>query len=153
MEQPEVKAKMEELRTAQEQQRERDYAMVFKALDRRQGSLFRKMLGKKFDVQLAMAGMFRGPGQRNGPVLPPRRKMMLPRPILPNRQTAQDRFDLVFNFKAGHAQTAKPTRASRPGRTTTFQQHSELSARQSHPPCGGETGVLARAAAQMTFPA
>ena len=60
MEQPEVKAKMEELRTAQEQQRERDYAMVFKALDRRQGSLFRKMLGKKFDVQLAMAGMFRG---------------------------------------------------------------------------------------------
>ena len=67
MEQPEVKAKMEELRTAQEQQRERDYAMVFKALDRRQGSLFRKMLGKKFDVQLAMAGMFRGPGQRNGP--------------------------------------------------------------------------------------
>jgi hypothetical protein len=24
------------------------------------------MLGKKFDVELAMAGMFRGPGQRNG---------------------------------------------------------------------------------------
>jgi hypothetical protein len=58
---------MDEFRTAQEQQRERDYAMVFKALDRRQGSLFKKMLGKKFDVELAMAGMFRGPGQRNGP--------------------------------------------------------------------------------------
>jgi hypothetical protein len=66
MEQPEVKAKMDEFRTAQEQQRERDYAMVFKALDRRQGSLFKRMLGKPFDVQLAMAGMFRGPGQRNG---------------------------------------------------------------------------------------
>jgi hypothetical protein len=66
MEQPEVKAKMEEFRTAQEQQRERDYAMVFKALDRRQVSLFKKMLGKKFDVEQAMAGMFRGPGQRNG---------------------------------------------------------------------------------------
>jgi hypothetical protein len=67
MEQPEVKAKMDELRTAQEQQRTRDYAMVFKVLDRRQGSAFKKMLGKPFDVQLVMAGMFRGPGQRNGP--------------------------------------------------------------------------------------
>ena len=116
MEQPEVKAKMDELRTAQEQQRERDYTMVFKALDRRQGSLFRKMLGKKFDTELVMAGMFRGPGQRNGQgaAATPKNDAAKADTAKPAEQP-QDRFDLVFNVKAGYAQTAKSARASRPG--------------------------------------
>ncbi len=68
MEQPEVKAKMEETRKEQSQLRDREYAMVFKALDRRQVSLFRKMLGKPFDVDSVMGGFFGGGpgGRRNG---------------------------------------------------------------------------------------
>jgi hypothetical protein len=67
MEKPEVKSKMDEFRTAQEQQRQREYAMVYKVLDRRQVSTFKKMLGKPFDLESVMGGMFRVPGQRNGP--------------------------------------------------------------------------------------
>ena len=68
MEQPEVKAKMEETRKEQSQLRDREYAMVFKALDRGQVSLFRKMLGKPFDVDSVMGGFFGGGpgGRRNG---------------------------------------------------------------------------------------
>jgi hypothetical protein len=65
MEQPDVKAKMEESRKEQQQLREREYAMVFKAMDRRQVAAFKRMLGKPFDVDSLMGG-FRGPGQRNG---------------------------------------------------------------------------------------
>src|SRR5208337_364942 len=54
MEQPEVKAKMEETRKEQEQLREREYAMVYKAMDRRQVAVFKKMLGKPFDVESVM---------------------------------------------------------------------------------------------------
>jgi hypothetical protein len=72
MEQPEVKAKVEEARTElqkeQAQLRDREYAMVFKAMDRRQVATFKKMLGKPFDVDSMMAGMFRGgPGGPGGP--------------------------------------------------------------------------------------
>jgi Spy/CpxP family protein refolding chaperone len=69
MEQPEVKAKMEETRKEREQLREREYAMVYKAMDRRQVSVFKKMLGKPFDVESVMGGGFMrgGPGgRRNG---------------------------------------------------------------------------------------
>jgi hypothetical protein len=66
MEQPEVKAKMEETRKEQEKLRDREYAMVYKAMDRRQVSAFKKMLGKPFDVGSLMNGFFRGPGQRPG---------------------------------------------------------------------------------------
>jgi len=65
MEQPEVKAKMEETRKEQQQLRDREYAMVYKAMDRRQVSLFKKMLGKPFDVESVTGGFFRGgPGGR-----------------------------------------------------------------------------------------
>ena len=77
MEQPEVKAKVDEARQeAQKEQaqlRDREYAMVYKAMDRRQVSVFKKMLGKPFDVESIMGGggFFRdgpgGPGgRRNG---------------------------------------------------------------------------------------
>ena len=71
MEQPEVKAKMEETRKEQQQLRDREYAMVYKAMDRRQVSVFKKMLGKPFDVESIMGGFFRGGpggpgGRRNG---------------------------------------------------------------------------------------
>ena len=71
MEQPEVKAKMEETRKEQSQLRDREYAMVYKAMDRRQVSVFKKMLGKAFDVDSLMARHVPrrsgGPGgRRNG---------------------------------------------------------------------------------------
>ena len=76
MEQPEVKAKVDEAREeAQKEQaqlRDREYAMVYKAMDRRQVSVFKKMLGKPFDVESVMGGGFMrggpgGPGgRRNG---------------------------------------------------------------------------------------
>ncbi len=69
MEQPEAKAKMEETRKEQQQLRDREYAMVYKAMDRRQVSVFKKMLGKPFDVESVMGGGFMrgGPGgRRNG---------------------------------------------------------------------------------------
>ncbi len=69
MEQPEVKAKTEETRKEQKQLREREYAMVYKAMDRRQVSVFKKMLGKPFDVESVLGGGFMrgGPGgRRNG---------------------------------------------------------------------------------------
>jgi hypothetical protein len=68
MEQPEVKSKMEEFQKEQTQLRQREYAMVYKAMDRRQVSTFKKMLGKAFDVDSLMAGFFRGgPGRGNRP--------------------------------------------------------------------------------------
>jgi hypothetical protein len=73
MEQPEVKAKMEETRKEQQQLREREYAMVYKAMDRRQVATFKRMLGKPFDVDSITGGggFFRGGpggpgGRRNG---------------------------------------------------------------------------------------
>jgi hypothetical protein len=66
MEQPEVKTKMDQMRKQQDLIRDQSYAQVYKVLDRRQTSAFKKMLGKPFDVDSLMAGFFRGPGQRNG---------------------------------------------------------------------------------------
>ena len=59
---------MEETRKEQEQLRDREYAMVYKALDRRQAATFKRMLGKPFDVESVMGGFFRGGpgGRRNG---------------------------------------------------------------------------------------
>lgn len=65
MEQPEVKAKMEDFRNEQAKLRDQEYAMVYKAMDRRQVSSFKKLLGKPFDVDSLTRGFFRGPG--NGP--------------------------------------------------------------------------------------
>ena len=67
MEKPEVKAKMEEARKEQQQLRDKEYAMVYKAMDRRQVSAFKKMLGKPFDVDSLTQGFFRGGPGRNGP--------------------------------------------------------------------------------------
>ena len=64
MEQPEVKSKMEQMRKQQDQIRDQSYAQVYKVLDRRQSSAFKKMLGKPFDVDSITNGFFRGPGQR-----------------------------------------------------------------------------------------
>jgi hypothetical protein len=68
LEQPQLKAKMAETRKEQQQLREREYALVYKAMDRRQVATFKKMLGKPFDVELLVSGLFReGPrGRRNG---------------------------------------------------------------------------------------
>ena len=52
MEQPEVQAKMDQIRQQEDALTDQAYAMVFKTLDRRQGGTFRKMLGEKFDVSL-----------------------------------------------------------------------------------------------------
>jgi hypothetical protein len=69
MEQPEVKAKMDETRKEQRQLREREYAMVYKAMDRRQVATFKRLLGKPFDVDSLIGGFFRGSsgGRRNEP--------------------------------------------------------------------------------------
>jgi len=64
MEQPEVKSQMEQMRKQQDQIRDQSYAQVYKVLDRRQSSAFKKMLGKPFDVDSITNGFFRGPGQR-----------------------------------------------------------------------------------------
>lgn len=58
---------MEEGRKEQQQLRDREYAMVYKAMDRRQVSAFKKMLGKPFDVDSLTQGFFRGGPGRNGP--------------------------------------------------------------------------------------
>jgi hypothetical protein len=70
MEQPEVKAKMEEMMKQEDALTERSYAMVYKALDRRQASGFKKMLGEPFDVKSVRQGFMRGfggPGGNRGP--------------------------------------------------------------------------------------
>jgi Spy/CpxP family protein refolding chaperone len=64
MEQPEVKAKMDQMKQQQDQIRDQSYAQVYRVLDRRQSSAFKKMLGKPFDVDSITNGFFRGPGQR-----------------------------------------------------------------------------------------
>jgi len=64
MERPEVKAQMEESRKANDEIRDREYAMVFRAMDKRQVSNFKKLLGKPFDVSLLTPGA-RG-GARGG---------------------------------------------------------------------------------------
>jgi hypothetical protein len=56
MEQPEVQAKMDQVRKQENDLTDRSYTMVFKALDRGQASTFRKMLGKKFDLDLIRPG-------------------------------------------------------------------------------------------------
>jgi hypothetical protein len=63
MEQPEVKAKMDQMRRQQDQIRDQSYAKVYRVLDRRQSAAFKKMLGKPFDVDLVIGGFFRRPGQ------------------------------------------------------------------------------------------
>lgn len=65
MEQPEVKARMADMRKQQDVIRDQSYAMVYRVLDRRQSSAFKKMLGKPFDVDSIRNGFFRGPSQRN----------------------------------------------------------------------------------------
>ncbi len=68
MEQPEVKAKMEESLKEHHRIRDRQYTMVYKAMDRRQVATFKKMLGKPFDVDSLLASSFRGGsgGRRTG---------------------------------------------------------------------------------------
>jgi hypothetical protein len=68
MERPDVKAKMDETRKEQSELRDKEYAMIFKAMDRGQVSSFKRMLGKAFDVDSVLGGFFRGPqgGPRNG---------------------------------------------------------------------------------------
>ena len=89
MEQPEAKAKMEETRKEQQQLRDREYAMVYKAMDRRQVSVFKKMLGKPFDVESVMGGGFSAAvvreGGGTGPMATPTRPRLRPKPIPPRR--------------------------------------------------------------------
>lgn len=63
MEQPEVKAALDQLQQHEQSLREQSYARVFKALDRRQSSTYKKMLGEPFDVNGMMRAMFAGPPQ------------------------------------------------------------------------------------------
>src|SRR5208337_2605444 len=60
MEQPEVKAKMVESLKEHHRIRDRQYTMIYKAMDRRQVATFKKMLGKPFDVDSLLASSFRG---------------------------------------------------------------------------------------------
>ncbi|MGO9601015.1 MAG: hypothetical protein ACLP7Q_23790 [Isosphaeraceae bacterium] len=68
LEQPEVKAKMDESLKEHHRIRDRQYTMVYKAMDRRQLATFKKMLGKPFDVDSLLASSFRGGsgGRRTG---------------------------------------------------------------------------------------
>ncbi|WP_165221184.1 hypothetical protein [Aquisphaera insulae] len=59
LEKPDVKAKVEEAKKANVQVRDREYTQVFKAMDRRQVSTFRKMLGQPFDVDAMNNPLFR----------------------------------------------------------------------------------------------
>jgi hypothetical protein len=60
---------MEENRKEMDKLRDQEYAMVYKAMDRRQVTAFKKMQGKPFDVDSIMNGFFRGggPGGQNRP--------------------------------------------------------------------------------------
>ena len=64
MEQPEVKAKMEEMRKQQDQIRDQSYAQVYKVLDRRQSSPSRRCSASPSTSTRSRTGFFRGPGQR-----------------------------------------------------------------------------------------
>ena len=90
MEQPEVKAKMEETRKEQQAQlRDREYAMVYKAMDRRQVAMFKKMLGKPFDVESVMGEASSAvvrEGGGTGPMATPTRPRLRPKPIPPRRR-------------------------------------------------------------------
>lgn len=72
MEQPEVKAQMEKMRTEMEKKsqalQDQTEAAIAKVLTKKQKATFNKMLGKEFDVsKLGGPGFGRGPGgQRNG---------------------------------------------------------------------------------------
>jgi hypothetical protein len=67
MAKPDVKAKMEAQQKEQEKLRDQEYAMVFKQLDSGQRAAFKKMLGKKFDLDSMRQGFFQRFGQRGGP--------------------------------------------------------------------------------------
>jgi hypothetical protein len=62
MEQPDVKAKMDQARKQQDQIRDQAYAQVYRVLDRRQSAAFKRMLGKPFDVDSVLGGFLRRPG-------------------------------------------------------------------------------------------
>ena len=65
MEQPEVKAKMEEMKIQGEKIQRQLTLEVNRVLGRRQAALYKKMLGAPFDLAL-MRGPAAGPGNRNG---------------------------------------------------------------------------------------
>jgi hypothetical protein len=66
MEQPEVKAKMDEFRTGQQKVEDQFVAAVNKVLSPRQRANYKKMLGAPFD-RTKMGGPWGGPGGRGGP--------------------------------------------------------------------------------------
>ncbi|QEH33678.1 hypothetical protein OJF2_21840 [Aquisphaera giovannonii] len=65
LEKPDVKAKVQEAKKALTQVRDREYSQVFKSLDRRQVSSFKKLLGKPFDVDAMSNPLFRALAQAN----------------------------------------------------------------------------------------
>ena len=141
MEKPEVKAKMEETQKEQKQLRDREYAMVYKAMDRRQVSAFKKMLGKPFDVDSLMGRLFRGgPGGRDvmAPMATPTRPRTRPRPLRPSRHAAA-KADTKrdHDHQAGHdPATPKPAGTPRPRRTAparTRIRRTELRVRSCVP--------------------
>ena len=67
MEQPEVKAKMEEIRPRARRSRSSSRLEVNRVLGKRQAALYKKMLGAPFDLAVLRGGPGgRGPGNRNG---------------------------------------------------------------------------------------
>ena len=88
---PRSKPRWKRLARSKQQLRDREYAMVFKAMDRRQVAVFKKMLGKPFDVESIMGGGFvrggRGrEGGGTGPMATPTRPRLRPKPIPPRRR-------------------------------------------------------------------
>lgn len=67
MEKPEIQAEMTKIRETENAQRDRNFSKVFAALDRRQSSMYKSMLGEKIDTAALMRGGFGGRGGPGGP--------------------------------------------------------------------------------------
>ena len=126
---PRSKPRWKRLARQQSQLRDREYAMVFKAMDRRQVAVFKKMLGKPFDVDSIMNGVL--PRWSGRPWWPRRAAKRGERQrATTHRGRGQCRYRqdnspqpapipvrTRHNRQAGHdSPTAKPARTARPGR-------------------------------------
>lgn len=60
MQQPEIQAQFDKIQEQEDTLRDRAYAGVFKELDRRQASTYKKLLGEPFDTNALRRGFFNG---------------------------------------------------------------------------------------------
>jgi len=125
MEQPEVKAKMEEFRGAQEKVESQFAAAVNKVLSPRQRTNYKKMLGAPFDRSKMGGGPWGGPGGRGGPGGPGNQANAKgTTKAAPAKQASDDDGDDTAAVKAPTAKPATPA-ATKP-RTKSLRERRGL---------------------------